>query len=86
MPVKIPAGLFTNGMTFAFYDCKNKVVLTENTSIQELINQKQFSLKMSKKRTFTITSLSCITRNFTFVDYLKAGVQIGLSIAIDFTG
>ena len=86
MPVKIPAGLFTNGMTFAFYDCKNKVVLTENTSIQELINQKQFSLKMSKKRTFTITSLSCITKNFTFVDYLKAGVQIGLSIAIDFTG
>ena len=27
-----------------------------------------------------------MTRNYTFVDYLKAGVQIGLSIAIDFTG
>jgi hypothetical protein len=49
MSVKIPAGLLTNGMNFTFYDCKNKVVLTENTSIQELINQKQFSLKMSKR-------------------------------------
>jgi len=27
-----------------------------------------------------------LTKNYTFVDYLKAGVQIGLSIAIDFTG
>ena len=86
MPVKIPAGLLANGINFSFYDSKNKVVLTENTTIQELINQKQFNIKMSKKRTFTITSLSSITRNFTFVDYLKAGVQIGLSIAIDFTG
>ena len=85
-PVKIPTGLLANGMNFTFYDCKNKVVLNENTTIQELINRKQFTIKMSKKRTFTLTSLSSITRNFTFVDYLKAGVQIGLSIAIDFTG
>jgi hypothetical protein len=41
---------------------------------------------MSKNRTFTATSYSRITKNFTFVDYLKAGVQIGLSVAIDFTG
>ena len=86
MPVKIPAALLANGFTIYFYDCKNKAVLTENTNIQELINQKQFTIKMSKKRIFTITSLSSITRNYTFVDYLKAGVQIGLSVAIDFTG
>ena len=27
-----------------------------------------------------------MTRNYTFVDYIKAGVQIGLSITIDFIG
>lgn len=86
MPVKIPAGLIANGITLIFYDAQNKAVATVNTNIQELINQKQISIKMSKKRTFIITSLSRITRNFTFVDYLKAGVQIGLSVAIDFTG
>ena len=87
MPVKIPTGLLANnGMTFIFYDCKNKAVSTVTTNIQELISQKQIIINMSKKRIFTITSLSRVTRNYTFVDYLKAGVQIGLSIAIDFTG
>ena len=35
---------------------------------------------------FKVISRSQLNKNYTFVDYLKAGVQIGLSIAIDFTG
>ncbi len=27
-----------------------------------------------------------ITKNFTFIDYIKSGVKIALSIGIDFTG
>ena len=84
--VRIPAGLLASGINLMFYDFKNKNVANINTNIQELINHKVFYIKMSRNRTFTVTSNSCITKNFTFIDYLKAGVQIGLSIAIDFTG
>ena len=86
MRVKIPAGLLSKGINITFYDNKNKTVASVNTTIQELINRQQISVKMSKRRIFSVISNSRITRNFTFVDYLKAGVQLGLSIAIDFTG
>ena len=84
--VKIPTGILAKGINITFHDCKNKTVANINTSIDELINRKIINVKMSNKRTFTLTSISRITRIFTFVDYLKAGVQIGLSVAIDFTG
>ena len=84
--VKIPVAILSKGINLIFYDCKNKVIENINTDVNELIEHKNITLKMSKKRTFTLTSNSYVTRNFTFVDYLKAGVQIGLSIAIDFTG
>ena len=84
--VKIPAGILSKGINLNFIDCKNKSVANINTNIQELVANKVITIKMSKNRTFTATSYSRITKNFTFVDYLKAGVQIGLSVAIDFTG
>jgi hypothetical protein len=84
--VKIPTGLLAKGITLVFYDCKKKIIANVQTNIQELINRKIIVAKMSKNRSFTLTSISKITKNFTFVDYLKAGVQIGLSVAIDFTG
>jgi len=68
-------------------DHNNTIIEEEKmVNIQELINRQQISVKMSKRRIFSVISNSRITRNFTFVDYLKAGVQLGLSIAIDFTG
>ena len=35
---------------------------------------------------YKVLSRNAITKDYTFVDYLKAGVQVGLAIAIDFTG
>ena len=84
--VKIPAGILSKGVSLIFYDFKNKIVGNIITNVQELANHKVFTIQMSKRRTYTVTSNSRLTRNFTFVDYLKAGVQIGLSIAVDFTG
>ena len=83
--IKIPARLLKNGISLIFYDCKKKKVSNITTNIQELINHKIFTIQMNKERTLTVTSNSRITKNYTFVDYLKAGVQIGFSIAIDFT-
>jgi hypothetical protein len=84
--VKIPAGLLSNGINLTFINCKKKNVLQTTTTVQELGNKKQFPINMSKNRHFTCISESILTREYTFVDYLKAGVRLGLSIAIDFTG
>ena len=84
--LKIPNGILAKGITITFHNCKNKKVTFINTFIDELINHKIISVKMSNKRTFALISNSRFTRILTFVDYLKAGVQIGLSVAIDFTG
>ena len=80
--VKIPAGLLSQGINLSFINNKKKTIANISTNIQDLINKKSFNI--SKK--FNCISNSFLTKNYTFVDYLKAGVQIGLSIAIDFTG
>ena len=83
--VKIPAGILGQGIILSFINNKKKVVSEVQTNIQELINKKSFNV-INNKKNYQIISNSFLTRNYTFVDYLKAGVQIGLSIAIDFTG
>ena len=83
--VKIPASLLGNGIILDFFNSKNKLVAEIPTNVEELI-KKNFYVKPHKSRTYAITSNSFLTRNYIFIDYLKAGVQIGLSIAIDFTG
>ena len=83
--VKIPGNLLNKGIIISFINNKKKVVSEVQTNIDELINKKSFEVKPNKTK-FHLISNSFLTRNYTFVDYLKAGVQIGLSIAIDFTG
>jgi hypothetical protein len=51
-----------------------------------MIEGKNISIQISKNKSFNIISKCIIKKNLSFIDYLKAGVQIGLSIAIDFTG
>lgn len=84
--VKIPTLLLNNVFYISFFDCKNREVCKITTNLAEISNNLNFHIPMSKRRIFTCTSSSYITRNYTFIDYLKAGIQIGLSIAIDFTG
>ena len=83
--IKIPGGLISQGIILSFINNKKKVVSEINTNINELVNKKIFEVKPNKKK-YKLISNSILTKNYTFVDYLKAGVQIGLSIAIDFTG
>ena len=73
------------GVILSFINCKKKTIAEINTTMEELINKKTFDVPMRSKK-IIFTSTSYLTKNYTFVDYLKAGVQIGLSIAIDFTG
>ena len=83
--VKIPSGLLNKGIILKFLNYNRKVILQINTTIPQLIDKQQFILKLGLGRTVTCISNSKVAKDYTFVDYLKAGVQIGLNIAIDFT-
>lgn len=84
-PVKIPADIVKGNINLKFFDFRRKVVGNFNTNTSEFTSGKTFAVKVNRN-TYNITSKSIITKNYTFVDYLKAGVEIGLSVAIDFTG
>ena len=83
--IKIPLGLFKNNIIkIIFYNSNKKACENFTFNIFDFTNRKTFYIKINGI-TFQILSKSFITRNFTFVDYLKAGIEIGLSVAIDFT-
>ena len=84
-PINIPLGLFKdNNIIIKFYDSSNNSCGNFIFNIGDFTNRKTFKIKISGTQ-FQIISKSFITQNFTFVDYLKAGIEIGLSVAIDFT-
>ena len=85
-PVKIPLGFFHNNVINIKF-CKNtrKAKGDFYVNIQELVNGKSFHIIINGTP-FKIISKCRLSKNYTFVDYLKAGIQIGLSVAIDFTG
>ena len=83
--VKIPLVLFKERkIKILFYKNTRKIVGNFNLSINEFINEKIMNFELNGV-SLKIISKSKIIKNYTFVDYLKAGVQIGLMIAIDFT-
>jgi hypothetical protein len=82
--VKIPSVLFKNNkIKILFYNNKRKIVGNFALSIYKFINKEIFTFNLNGVN-FKIISNSLLIKNYTFVDYLKAGVQIGLIIAIDF--
>ena len=83
--VKIPIGLFKDYMlNIIFYDSSRKSCGNFKLNLSEFTNGKLFNIKV-KGTQFKILSKSILTKSYTFVDYLKAGIEIGLSVAIDFT-
>ena len=84
-PIKIPLGLFKDKkIIIKFYNSSRQSCGNFTFNIDDFTNRKTFNIKINGTQ-FQIISKSFITQNFTFVDYLKAGIEIGLSIAIDFT-
>lgn len=83
--VKIPSALFKdNKLKILFYKNTRKVVGNFTLSINKFINKEIFNFNLNGIA-LKVISNSCLMKNYSFVDYLKAGVQIGLLIAIDFT-
>ena len=88
-PVKIPICLLMPFYTVSFYNVYNQLVTSFNKTIQEVVNSKeklQLKIPINNNNFLYLYDYSEISQNFTFLDFIKAGVRIGLSIGIDFTG
>ena len=85
-PVKIPLCLFPNEhLIVIFYKSSRKERKRLDSSISEFIKFQSVFQRVNGTE-LKITSKSEITKKYTFVDYLIAGMKISLSVAIDFTG
>ena len=84
LPIRIPLKLFKNNLIKIRFYKITQLIDKLNVNIYELSNQKIFNINCNGL-TLQVILKSKITKNYTFIDYLKAGVEIGLSVAIDFT-
>ena len=88
-PIEIPVCLLQPFYTFNLYDSHHKLLYTFNKKIDDIKlepNKLESKILVGKNKYLYLYDNSEIKENFTFLDYIKAGVRIGLSIGIDFTG
>ena len=88
IPVHIPTNLLQPSYTVSFYSLSNnQLVFKYERSIKQIKNNGQFKKQISlpNNRYILLEDNSEIIKNYTFIDYIKSGVKIALSIGIDFT-
>ena len=86
---QIPIHLLQPGYTVSFfYSYNNKLVYKYDRSIQQIENQKKFKTQISLPNNISVLleDNSEIIINYTLINYIKSGVNIALSVGIDFTG
>ena len=86
-PSKIPVGLIENGFNITFYDSNKEELGHKDENVQNFLRQKDniyLNLKIDGK-VVNIIHKSNLIKNYSFVDYIKSGVTIKLTIGIDYT-
>ena len=86
---KIPTCLLQPFYTITFYNIQNQQISSFNKAINEIkFQQNKLELKIPilNNAFLCLYDNSYISKNYTFLDYIKSGIQIALSIGIDFTG
>ena len=86
--INIPINLLEPSYTVSFYNLSNELLVSFDSTINDIrLNKKRkINIPLKKKKSFVLCDHSEITKNFSFIDYIKSGVKIALSIGIDFTG
>ena len=84
IPTQIPICVLQPSYTINFYNSNNEKkffykVFTNN------IKDREFKNTVLDNKYFTLKDFSEIIKKYTFFDYLEAGIQIALSIGIDFS-
>ena len=87
-PIRIPFHLIDGDFQIEFYNSKGRATHIINTSLStiESLKNKSFTVPLSHRRNINLTHKSRIKQEHSFIEYLQNGVQIGLAVAIDFTG
>ena len=87
-PIRIPVALIDGDFQIEFYNSKGRATHIINTSLAtiESLKNKHFTVPLSHRRNINLTHKSRIKKEYSFIEYLQSGVQIGLGVAIDFTG
>ena len=85
----IPTSLLAPKFTIDFFDYKSKLINQINASLNEFLDKngrfQTISVTPHKKKQVHLINKSELKQSFSFIDYLRSGVKIGLSFAIDFT-
>ena len=88
--IEIPSCLLLPYYTVNFYNYYDQLISSFNKTIEELECDDQDNLQLkipiSNKNYLFLYDNSRLKENYTFLDYINAGIRIGLSIGIDFTG
>ena len=88
--IDIPSCLLLPFYTVNFYNSYNQLVSTFNKTIDEIQSSNddklQLKIPIYNNNFLFLYDNSELKENFTFLDFISAGVRIGLSIGIDFTG
>ena len=85
--VKIPADLLQTGFNISFLDGYQEVIVNKNENIQQFCmsnNSIYLDTYVNNKR-INLFNKSELVQDVNFIDYIKAGVMIKLSIGIDYT-
>ena len=88
LPAHIPTSLLQPFYSVNFYNTQNQLITTINKSLPEIFSQNNRQPKKIQLNNdcLYIYDNSTIIKDYTFIDYINAGVIIALSIGIDFTG
>ena len=83
----IPASLLEPQFDISFLNCRQELIVSKNETTQtftEPSNRIYLTLNVNKNQ-YNIFNQSQLLNQYSFIDYIKNGVQIKLSIGIDFT-
>ena len=84
-PIHIPLNLLKPNFTLIFYNNKKEIIKVDTTTLNDITNNYKTTINLSKKKFLYLESDSLIRKSYSFMDYLQLGIEIKLSIAIDFT-
>lgn len=85
--VRIPSVLLENGFTITFLDAYQDTLSFKDETIQRFcVPKKGVYLGVSvKNKNISIYNKSMLFKNVSFIDYIRSGVMLKLSIGIDYT-
>ena len=87
LPVQIPTSLLQPSYTINFYNMQKKKLISFNKTLKGIkYDANKIKEEMYIDNGLSFIDNSKITKNYTLIDYINAGVKIGLSIGIDFSG